>query len=362
MGLQLAPAYIGDPTYDHPVLLDRNMVLATFGRTGLLKYGDLAVTPVSGAMQANIGPGAAVLVGRENSLQGAYFAWSNAAENVAWPTASGSPRIDSLLLRVQDQAYGVIGGAQGASWEVVQGVPGSSPVAVSETDFDSGGSHYQPGAWFRLGNWRVDPGDTQLNPANWTINQKYVRGSIRDSLCLSTDRPTNPAFGDRILEINTGLSRRWSGSSWTVIGEALGAAKPADTARIVSVIAPDPDLSIPVVANATYLVKMEVTWNAHASGDIQWNFSAPSGSVMSQYRMICTALTGPAIEAAIIPTLGTVQARAATTGQDCLLQISGTLFTGSTPGAFAWAWAQNTAFGIGTTIYKGSFLELIRVG
>jgi hypothetical protein len=162
MALQAAPAYIGDPTFEHPVELDRNILKAIFGRSGLIKPGDFALTPVVGAMEANIGPGALFIVGTEADSQGGYFVWSDEDEDVPWPAPAGSPRIDSLIVRVKDNQYGSITGSPGAEWFVATGTPSGSPSAISDAEFEPGGDFYEPGAWYRVANWRVDPGDTQL--------------------------------------------------------------------------------------------------------------------------------------------------------------------------------------------------------
>jgi hypothetical protein len=165
MTLQAAPAYIGDPTFEHPVELDRNILKSIFGRSGLIKPGDFALTPVVGAMELTVGPGAAFIVGDESANQGGYYVWNDEAEDVPWPAPAGSPRIDSLIVRVKDNQYGSITGSPGAEWFVASGTPSGSPVAVADAEFEAGGDFYEPGAWYRVANVRVDPGDTQI-PSN----------------------------------------------------------------------------------------------------------------------------------------------------------------------------------------------------
>src|SRR5688500_3969327 len=160
MGLQAAPAYIGQAGFQHPVELDRNLIEAIFGRTGVVRVGHFVVSVGVGTRAIAVSPGQAVLVGTENAQQGAYFVWSDATETFLLGAAVGNPRIDSLILRVIDPQYGSITGQPRAELEVVQGVSAASPVQRPDSDFNPGGTYYRPGAWHRLSNIRVNTTDT----------------------------------------------------------------------------------------------------------------------------------------------------------------------------------------------------------
>lgn len=216
MGLQTAPAYIGQTGYNHPVELDRNLVEKISGnRTGAWRVGDFAVTPTGVAQQVSIAAGAGTLVGTENATQGAYFAWSDAAETKVFGVPSGSARIDTLLLRVKDNQYGTIPGSPAAYWDIVAGVPSGSPVARVDSDFNSGGGFYVPGAWWRVADVRINVGDTVIPGGQITSNLRYVRlaGSV---ICTSATRPSDPVIGDKIYETDTKYSREWDGTSWVL--------------------------------------------------------------------------------------------------------------------------------------------------
>jgi hypothetical protein len=164
MGLQTVPGFIGQAGYNHPPELFRNMFKALTNKASgiMVDYNSFVMTPSGSAMQLTISSGYAALMGVENTTQGSYFVWSDASQTLTWPAASGSNRIDSLILRVIDTQYGTDPDTPQAEWEIVQGVPAGSPVAVADSEFASGGGHYRPGAWYRVANVLVQPGDTNM--------------------------------------------------------------------------------------------------------------------------------------------------------------------------------------------------------
>lgn len=214
MGLQTVPAVLGS-SISHPVQLFRNQQAAAAGRrTGAFRYNDFALTPSGSAMQLAIGAGDGFLMGTEQNTQGGYYAWSNASENIVWPAASGSPRIDSLVLRIIDTNYGTDAATPQALWEVVQGTPSGSPVQVPDINFASGGGNYRPGAWWRMANFLVPNGTTNLAAATLTHQRKYARLG-RNVLCLSTDMPTDAQLGDTAFLLDKPNVRAWySGTAW----------------------------------------------------------------------------------------------------------------------------------------------------
>lgn len=219
MGLQTAPAYIGEAGFEHPVELDRNLLAALAGgRTGKTRNADWAVSLVGGnSFQLTLGAGNMFVMGTEAGIttQGAYFVWSDAAQTFLFAGPSGSPRIDSLILRVVDEQYGSDPGVSRAEWEIVQGTPASSPVQVPDSNFAVGGPNYKPGAWFRAVNVRINPGNTDLILAQVTdlIPTLRIAGG-QLVVSSSTFYPSSPAVGDVVFDIEKGFSLRWNGSSW----------------------------------------------------------------------------------------------------------------------------------------------------
>src|SRR5689334_5568753 len=195
MGLQTAPGYIlkqsdGVTDFQHPIELARQWNDAMLGRrSGVLQYGDLAVTTPGSGLTVNIAAGAALLHGVENASQGGYFVWSNGTDAVTFGAPSASTRYDTVLIRVADNQYGSIPVAPQAYFDVVAGAAGAG-AARADSYFNVGGAAYVPGAWYRLADVKIDPGDTSVaaNKIFQTFN--YVSGPGGVILCSSTNRPT----------------------------------------------------------------------------------------------------------------------------------------------------------------------------
>jgi hypothetical protein len=181
MGLQVAPGYIGQSGYSHPVELFRNILEAqtAAGKGYLTATTDFALTPSGAGLSLSVAAGAAAINGLESNTQGSYFAWSNAADSIAWPAASGSPRIDSLILRVIDKQYGADADANGAQWEVCQGTPAGSPVAIADADFNGAGTFHRPGAWWRVCNVLISPGNTVMTATTITDLRTWADPTLR---------------------------------------------------------------------------------------------------------------------------------------------------------------------------------------
>lgn len=218
MGLKTVPAYIGQAGYDHPVELDRNMLEGVFSRTGAVRYGDFQASTGVGTRAVAVSAGRAFLLGAENAQQGGYFVWSDAVDTFLLGAGVTNPRYDTILLRVLDDQYGVISGSPRAEFEVVQGVAAGSPTPRADSDFNVGGSFYKPGAWWRVADCRVNVGDTTIPGGQIASNNRYVRTPGGMVLCGSTARPSDPVFGDTILETDTGLRYEYNGGAWTYDG------------------------------------------------------------------------------------------------------------------------------------------------
>lgn len=219
MGLQTIPAYIGEAGYEHPVELDRNLLAGIAGgQSGMPVSSQWPVSLVGGnSFQLTVGSGNMFLMGSEDGIsnQGAYFTWSDASENFLFAGPSGSPRIDSLIMRVVDKQYGSDPGVNRAEWEIVQGTPGSSPAHVPDSNFQVGGPNYKPGAWLRCLDVRINPGDTDLVLAQVT-NLMQVLRIAGGQLVVSSSSfyPPSPGIGDVVYDLANRYTVRWNGTSW----------------------------------------------------------------------------------------------------------------------------------------------------
>lgn len=232
MGIQTAPGYIalnsdGVTPFQHPVELDRNMAEAMFRQSGALRGGDWGLTPTGTNQQLSIAQGFGFVNGIESAQQGGYFAWSDAAELKTFGAPSGSPRIDTLLLRVYDPQYGTLpSGTSRVQWDIVAGTPGATPAVLADSVFTSPGAQWVPGAWMKWAEVRINPGDTVIpagqiylpgsvvSGTGTTWSAKYARQSGGVILCTSASRPASPALGDQIYETDTKRHNLWNGSAW----------------------------------------------------------------------------------------------------------------------------------------------------
>lgn len=219
MGLQAVPAYIAATGFQHPAVLDRNILEGIFGeRTGALRAGQFTLTPGVGTRAVQVSPGRYHIVGTENAQQGGYFAWNDVGDTFLLGAAVTNPRIDTLLLRIHDDQYGSIPGSPGAYWEVVQGVAAGSPTARPDSDFNVGGSFYVPGAWARISDVRVNVGDSGPIPGGQITNaERYARHNGWTIGRSFPNWPSDPVLNDHLYEFDTGFHRWYNGSTWKQI-------------------------------------------------------------------------------------------------------------------------------------------------
>lgn len=218
MTLQVVAGFLGQVGLQHPANLYRNFAGALAGkRTGAMRYNDFAITPSGVAMSISVAAGDAVIMGTEAvSTQGGYYVWNNAAETIAFPAAAGSPRYDSLIMRVVDTDYGVDALGSKAMWEVVSGTPGGSPVPVADSVFAPAGANYHPGAWWRVADILVPASVTNLSTATVVHKRKYARVG-RNTMVLAADLPADAQLGDTVTIIDgsdAGTQMLYNGSAW----------------------------------------------------------------------------------------------------------------------------------------------------
>ncbi|GAA4908012.1 hypothetical protein [Streptomonospora salina] len=163
--MALSVAALGTNQYTTTIEDVRNLVAAVLPGDGGIGVGwQFPVAPVQQeiGIAVEIGPGIAVLDGNAATLQGSYFVWSAEPEVQSWPAPAAQPRVDALVLSVADAQYGEVE-TQGPTWLIVEGVASTTPVAPSDAEISA---MTEPGAWTRVANVRVDPGDATIAPAN----------------------------------------------------------------------------------------------------------------------------------------------------------------------------------------------------
>jgi hypothetical protein len=142
----------------------------------------------------------------------------------------------------------------------------------------------------------------------------------------------------------------------------LTARKAANTARaLTTTLTADPDLTIPVLANSSYLVTIFLLYNGAATntGDLKFGFSVPSGAslpggvigVANPLAVFTNSLTA----SSVLVSYGNG------TGNPLWCGVTATLLTSSTAGSLTLTWAQNTSNGTATTLMTGSSMQAAQV-
>jgi hypothetical protein len=147
-------------------------------------------------------------------------------------------------------------------------------------------------------------------------------------------------------------------------GQTITAWKAGSTSRATSAtLAADPDLVIPVLANATYELGGYLIYSGAAvsTGDLQIELTPPTGPAVWWW-------SGSGKDnATLAPVLGTAQSSGnaafgtagATSMRSVVLQ--GSLITSTDSGSLTLLWAQATSSSTATVLYAGSRLSLRRL-
>lgn len=155
--------------------------------------------------------------------------------------------------------------------------------------------------------------------------------------------------------------------------------KTADTAKTSdATTAADPHLQFSVEANGVYIWNALIIYDGHIDGDLNIDFTAPTGSAgewggMGAGRPVTGASATPTLR---IDTAGVSGYMVRTETSDvtsarsygCLgagttlsLILSGTLRVGSTAGTFSLDWAQQASHATATTLFTDSYMWLQRI-
>ncbi|ANC31424.1 hypothetical protein [Isoptericola dokdonensis] len=160
-------------------------VVASFGAS------DLKVSADSSGMQVTVQAGRAILKG--------FFFDSTAAETLAIEPADTSPRIDVVVVRV-DQA------ADQITLAVVQGTPAANPSVPSLAD--------EPGGVFELELARVAVGANVVTIAAANVTERRQFVGARTGSWSSATRPRTPRRRQLGFNETTGVWECWSGTEW----------------------------------------------------------------------------------------------------------------------------------------------------
>jgi hypothetical protein len=146
----------------------------------------------------------------------------------------------------------------------------------------------------------------------------------------------------------------------------IHAAKSADTSRAsTTTITADPELQVPVEANADYIFHALIRYSGSTAGDMSVIFTSPSGSTGvwggNLYETTATLATDPQI-ATRTPLNSQRDIGCISSSVSMILRISGRIRMGSTAGTFSFDWAQVTSNATATIVSTDSWLMLRRIG
>lgn len=128
----------------------------------------------------------------------------------------------------------------------------------------------------------------------------------------------------------------------------------------------DTELKIPIVANAIYRVQLFLLYDAGTAGDIQFTWSAPSGTAMTWTPggPATSENTSYALASMNNQTrlLTEVAAVGGSTSTGVMADVVGTLRSGATAGTLQFRWTQNVSSATPTNVRADSHLIATRIG
>lgn len=128
----------------------------------------------------------------------------------------------------------------------------------------------------------------------------------------------------------------------------------------------DPELVLPVEANASYRVMLFAKYDAGtapSSGRLKWSLTGPAGATgdFSTHGAQPTATAYATDQAGQTSLGGTTTMGAAGVGTAFPIVAVGTIIIAGTAGNLSFTWAQADSNATNTTIYAGSYMEIQRI-
>ncbi len=361
---------------------------ATQTRAGVVP-GGTGLNLTGATMTGTIAIGRAVVQG--TATQGAYPVVVTAAETFTVANGHASlPRIDSVFAVAYDQLFDSSGQTLPAI-VYTQGTANASPVAPSAPATGT--------AYLKLWDIAVPAGASAGVPINWATaltDQRVYTVAVGGIV------PSGSVAGAYVGQWrdNAGVLERWTGSVWestlrvqnggtvlvgdvpitrtsagvaqvggglvvTGVGGFVTLVKPSNTTVTNNAtLGVDPHITLPVVANAQYLLDgyldydgtfgaggIQLDWSVPAGASMRW---APLGNASADTTQKYTSNGTPVGSAVAAGTYGTG-------GQHNTLSPRGYLATAGTAGNITLRWAQAAASAGGTTLYANSWVRLHRI-
>lgn len=169
---------------------------------------------------------------------------SNAIETVAIGAAQASPRIDTVVLRLNPTVNSIV-------LAVVAGTPAASPVPATLTQTDEGTFE------LAIAYVSVAANATTIAPANVTDIRTFMGTQFR--VWTTDTRPTSPSIPSFGLNTTLSSPEYWNGSAWTnfVPDASITTAKLADVAVTTAKVANDAITSAKIVNESITTSKLD---------------------------------------------------------------------------------------------------------
>jgi Putative Ig domain len=236
----------------------------------------------------------------------------------------------------------------------------TTPMAITQTSLPAG----QPGVAYS--QTLTATGGTGTGFA-WSVSSGALPSwaSLNASTGVLSGTPASGGTATFTAKVTDSIGD-WATQSYSLAysGPAVGSSiikyKPAITTRAsTTTLALDPDLQVSVLANAVYVVQVNILYfGTSTAPGIQWEFQGPSGA--SFYFTQSQPYNTTGYSENQWGELG-VPGTAPTDGNALGLLIAGTLGVGSAAGTFGFLWAQETSSADSLIMYLGSYMTLTRV-
>lgn len=203
----------------HDASDDRLFIKGLLAQHGVGAAGDLLCSP-GGLMTTNVAAGHVFIPGTTLGTQGSYHGYNDAVYNVAHDPADASPRLDTVVAKVDDNEVD-FGGFNRWRIYVVKGTTGAYPNPAA-----------LPASAIPLAYVTVNNGVTTLLTGHYADARPRAAGRSGVVICTSTTRPA--AYeGLHIYETDTDKTARYNGSTWHYLLDRVSLTAPIDHDSLV---------------------------------------------------------------------------------------------------------------------------------
>jgi len=215
------------------------------------------------------------------------------------------------------------------------------------------------------GNINLRPGGSGTT-ANVQIGAGGAGSTTPDLLVLDRKSDAGDPTGTNgamYYNVSSNKFRCFQNSAWTDCITTAGATtgskttyKSADQTNATTTLASDTHLKFDIAANEVWTFRFLLQMNSPALADSKWNISTPAGVTSCKYAVSVyrnnTSTTSNT-------SCGTPTTGIATSGNNDVIEVNGTIENGANAGTVTLQWAENLASGT-MTVYRDSFMNAFK--